>query len=352
MQDELGRHNFNADSGPAIIRSIIADANLGLANNQKMWLPKGNSTEVWPTGYRYVIMSGEDDADGIYFHQDKDSLFFLINRGKYSNLGDERVFEKYASGGDSTLNIFVMANHPDSINSPTYVRTDNGIAFGTWVKVVNWYENMQDTVWDGVTFSLPKGPWYCKNLLNHEIGHVLGLRHAWTYSDGCEDTPIHDNCWNFTANGPCKESVSNNVMDYNTYQNAWTPCQIERIRGLLTHPSSMVRKLIRPWWSNKDSAYNLVVEYSMVWSSPLDLAGHLIINPGIKLSINQRVNMPPEGEIQVMPGGQLYLGEQGVVTHAGMASWKGIKLMGKKKERGVVVIHPNGKLENMRQDVE
>lgn len=348
MQDEFGRNNFSEDSGPAIIRSIIADANLGLANNQKMWLPKGNETEVWPTGYQYVLVGGEGDTDGIFFHRDKDSLFYLINRGKFSNLGDERVFKKYGSGGDTILNIFVMANHPDSARSSTYVRTDNGIAFSTWVKVVNWYENMRDTVWDGTTFSLPKGSWYCKNLLNHEIGHVLGLRHAWTYSDGCEDTPTHDNCWNFTVSGPCKEGVSNNVMDYNTYQNAWTPCQIERIRRIMTQANSSVRKLIRPIWYPKDSIYKLVVDDPMTWSLPVDLAGDLIINSGVILSINQTVNMPPDGEIQIMPGAQLHLGELGMITHLGASKWKGIKLMGKKRERGAVVIHPEGKLNNMK----
>lgn len=348
MQDEFGRHNFDQESGPPIIKQILADANLGLSHNQKMWLPKNNPTQVWPIGYQYVLTSTAEDDDGIYFHRDRDSLFYLINRGNSSNLTDERVFKKYAVGQDSILNIFVMANHPDSAHSATYVRTDNGIAFQSWVKVVNWYENMRDTSWSEATFTLPKGPWYCKNLLNHEVGHVLGLRHAWSNSDGCEDTPAHDNCWNFTSTGPCQELVSNNVMDYNTYQSAWTPCQIERIHHQFTNAHSLVRQLIRPYWHTLDTNYNITITDSMVWARPVDLAGHLILSPDATLVLRQTLNMPSLGEIQLMPGARLIIDQGGQIIHDGVGKWKGIKLMEKKRTAGTVTIHAEGRLLNMQ----
>ncbi len=61
-------------------------------------------------------------------------------------------------------------------------------------------------------------------VLNHEIGHTLGLHHTWNSSDdifydnNCSDTPINDNCWNLDEDDDeCDEimEVSNNVMDYN-----------------------------------------------------------------------------------------------------------------------------------------
>lgn len=341
MQDGEGRHNFNENTGRQIIKQIIADANLALSNNQKMWLPKNNKTEVWPVGYQYVLTGSGGEDDGIYFHQDKDSLFYLINRGQSSNLNDERVFEKYGINTDSVLNIFVMANHPDSARSSTYLRTDNGIAFNSWVKVVNWWENISDTLWQGDKYTLPKGTWYCKNLLNHEIGHVLGLRHAWTYSDGCEDTPTHSNCWNYTTSGPCQDLVSNNVMDYNTYQNAWSPCQIERIWRQLINSESRVRRLLRPHWTTLDSTFTLILSDSMSWNKDVDLPGHLILEQGAVLTIRGTLNLPKDGEIVLRPGAVLNL--EGLITYGGSeGTWRGIKLIGKRKNQGKIIVLPGG----------
>jgi hypothetical protein len=92
------------------------------------------------------------------------------------------------------------------------------------------------------------------SLLNHELGHLFGLRHTWGIDprEECEDTPEHDNCFGLIENEPdptdekyaedpsryerdyekyleCNEieEVSNNVMDYNSNQSAYTPCQLE-----------------------------------------------------------------------------------------------------------------------------
>ncbi len=75
---------------------------------------------------------------------------------------------------------------------------------------------------------------FVKNLLNHEIGHTLGLRHSWDNGpdfDDCLDTPTHKNCWEFDENlADCDEwgEISSNVMSYNsTPIQAYTVCQID-----------------------------------------------------------------------------------------------------------------------------
>lgn len=76
----------------------------------------------------------------------------------------------------------------------------------------------------------------------HEIGHCLSLKHPkynyrdkndplnYTYDDDCCDTPTFKELINDGFEDPCvwnDEKSSNNVMDYNASQAAWTPCQIE-----------------------------------------------------------------------------------------------------------------------------
>lgn len=96
---------------------------------------------------------------------------------------------------------------------------------------------------------------------NHEIGHLLNLRHTWSGEDFCGDTPEGEwfdaklpngscaerraNCWVFGENDDdcelpnsrkqCDDwsKVSNNMMDYSGYEkSAMTPCQVDR---MLTH---------------------------------------------------------------------------------------------------------------------
>ncbi|MDV7393738.1 M43 family zinc metalloprotease, partial [Arthrospira platensis SPKY1] len=127
------------------------------------------------------------------------------------------------------LNIFLMPHHPDSVASPTYKPHFGGIALRNAVKVTGWYEN-------GVS------EWSVRYVLNHEIGHILSLMHTWAYNDGCDDTPHHPKCWNFTDEPPCDSLVSNNVMDYNAYQSAWSPCQIGKIHYTLSQETKNCRR--------------------------------------------------------------------------------------------------------------
>ncbi len=89
--------------------------------------------------------------------------------------------------------------------------------------------------------------WYFEGEIGHaaihEVAHCLNLQHpnmtpdgkaSATINDGCDDTPSYKE---LIADGYTKEEIyawndhergSNNVMDYNASQSAWTPNQIER----------------------------------------------------------------------------------------------------------------------------
>ncbi len=81
--------------------------------------------------------------------------------------------------------------------------------------------------------------WAPADLLNHELGHSLGLYHTWTGDDGCNDTPTNPNCWNVNEPrngdpniGQCAVP-SNNFMDYNACGCATTICQVNRMHSSL-----------------------------------------------------------------------------------------------------------------------
>ncbi len=88
--------------------------------------------------------------------------------------------------------------------------------------------------------------WYFEGRVGHaaihEVGHCLNLDHpnrtangteSTTINDGCADTPSYSE---LIADGYTRDEIfawngsraSNNVMDYNASQSAWTPNQIER----------------------------------------------------------------------------------------------------------------------------
>lgn len=89
----------------------------------------------------------------------------------------------------------------------------------------------------------------------HEIGHCLTLEHPklygdtvevrkLNYDDDCADTPTYRELLSDGYKDPYEwngEKSSNNVMDYNASQSAWTPCQIEKV-----HKNIAQRKYLYP----------------------------------------------------------------------------------------------------------
>ena len=330
--DSTQNYNWHRarDFGP----KLIEEANTYLARNRKMWLPRGNDTPVLPTRYRYVLTTsaGFEANGGIYCHYD-DELFSFVSRGRNRNNYDRGVIKKYGIGLDSIVNLFVMPHHPDSIRSSTYTVTAAGIALGSGVKLSGIFESR-------------KHPNAFRGLVNHEIGHVLGLRHTWNSHDGCDDTPRHSNCWNRTDEPPCDTAASNNLMDYNANQHAWTPCQIGKIHMNFAREGSLARKMLQRNWCTVDENQTLIITDSMVWHGAKDLEGHLVIKQGATLEIRCRVSMPKNGFIRVEPGGKLIL--RGARLHnACHEDWLGIEVQSEKNKTAMVASDQHSVIENL-----
>jgi hypothetical protein len=329
--------NFNKRKGIKYAQNLIKYANTPLTQNRKMFLPENNSTPILPLNYTYVLTPATDSPEdkGVYFHYD-DDLYYFVQVGKNRNLGSRAVINKYNVGGDTILNLFVMPHHPDSIASPTYKLTETGIALGNSVKIAGLYEGTKDV-------------WYFKGLINHEIGHVLGLSHTWRYNDGCDDTPENPNCWNITKTGICSEKASNNVMDYNSRQHAWSPCQIGRIHRTFANIRARSRRVLIPNWCQLHGDQHIFITDSVHWKGAKDLEGHLTIKEGGYLKISCRVSIPKNGKITVEPGATLVL-DQCLIHNACGDKWEGIEIQTRRKKSGNVISLGDIRLEQMMNE--
>ncbi len=319
MNSEDKSNNYAPKEGTEVVRQLVKNANLRLSSNEKMNLPIGNDTPVCPPSYQYVLQQDHGE-NGIFYHYN-DELCFFANKGKHRNNYDYEVIKKYSVGLDSVVNIFMMPHIPQKMRDKNYSVTSTGVALGTALKMAGLYETN-------------KKPWEVATLLNHEIGHILGLRHSWNTDDYCTDTPRHSNCWSSRVKGKCAVA-SNNAMDYNNSQMAWTPCQLGVIHKSFNQLESKQRNLLIPNWCDKNNT-PIIIEGHVVWNQALDINQDIIILTGASLTVACRLHMAANTSITVEPDGQLILNNAQVHNDCGQ-QWNGIQLLSKGKKKGVLV---------------
>ncbi|MEM9991897.1 MAG: hypothetical protein AAF738_09040, partial [Bacteroidota bacterium] len=179
-----------------------------------------------------------------------------------------------------------------------------------------------------------------------EIGHILGLQHAWTKYDGCEDTPQHPNCWTGVKSAECGESYSNNMMDYNAVQNALTPCQIGRMHRNMSDLNHRSRKMLEPTWCRLDTQKTVVIRDSVHWEGAHDLEGHVYIKNGGFLRVACRLSLPKGAKIVLDSEATLVL-DNAHLHNACEDKWEGIELISMREQRGLVQLLGDVRLEDM-----
>jgi hypothetical protein len=350
MQDANGENNFSGPEGKNWVKGMIASGNQRLAQNQKMFLPHGNNTPVLHVPFRFVLAGDpkNPDDDGIYFHQD-DSLFCMNKkaRGKQVNsVYDMRQYQVYGIQKDTVINIFLIEHCPDSVKSPTYKASNDGIGTGSWAKLAGCYYLWKHppVSQNGDTFKF--NPWDASALLNHELGHCLGLNHTWNQDDGCDDTPKNPGCWNFNEPAGCQD-VSNNVMDYNNYKNALTPCQIGKVcQNFYTDRGT--RKYLIPQWCDYDPSKSLTIHSgeNIEWNGSVDVFGDLIVENNATLTVHCTLSIPPGGKIILNPKSTLIL-DGCVVTSRCSNSFEGIEVMTRKKAKPIILLKNGEVIQNV-----
>jgi hypothetical protein len=339
IEDTKGEHNFSKAEGLKWVKQLVSDANQQLGHNEKMYLPHGNNTPVLPIPFRFVL-SGDPNVpgdEGIYFHRD-DSLFCMNKkaRGKQLNsVYDARQYKTYGVRKDSVINIFLIEHCPDSIRSPTYKASNDGVGLGPWAKLVGCYylSNHPPVSESGDTFKFTT--WDAAGLLKHELGHCLGLQHTWNQDDGCDDTPKNPGCWNFNQPSGCQD-VSNNVMDYNAFKNALSPCQISRVLQNFSADNG-TRKFLVPQWCDYDSTKTITISNgeNIEWNGSVDLYGDLIVGNNATLTVHCTLSIPPRGRIILYPKAVLIL-DGCIVTSRCSEPFQGIQIIQKKKSKPVI----------------
>ena len=338
INNKEGTSSFNPEEGIVHAKQLIEQTNKALQNNQKMTLPVGNNTPVLPIKTQFVLVDKPDGSGepAVYVHYDDDEYHY--KKGKKYNIYSKTVFDKYATQAGEVLNIFLMEHHPDSIISPTYKASRDGVGFSEWVKVVGAYQNRDRGV---------------VGIFKHEVGHTFGLSHTWNANDGCEDTPRNPGCWDQFSDA-CRETgiYSNNMMDYNNCQCALTPCQLGKIHYTFARENSSQRKLLVPTWCeyNPQATIQIGLLDNVVWKSAKDLEGDIVINNGGKLTIQCEVSLPKGAKIIIKPKGTLIVDGGKILNKCG-DEWDGIEVLENKKNKGAVIFSNEPELLNMANPI-
>jgi len=216
-----GGLNQSALNGYDYAELVIEEANRQLSLNADPLLKEANPNIVYypipEIPIRFVLA-------GVYFH--KSTAMQNANQSSWP------LFNTSCINCTTEINIFDTPLGASGIAN-SYTGNPHLI---TKVKMYNTYTNKP--FWE---FREMGG-----RLINHEVGHLMSLRHDWSNADQCIDTPVNNACWNDNEltnvsppsctpaccdNMPTQE-VSNNIMGYNRYRpGALTYEQIERINN-------------------------------------------------------------------------------------------------------------------------
>lgn len=281
--------NYNATEGKEIASILLSTANKRMHTNDKMKLPVGNDTPVFDSQIRYQLAKTQQGS-ALFYHYDKQPKYF-IKRTKKSNIYDRDVISQYAYHPNSVLNVFVLPYDPEMISSGTEKVELTGVALGTSIKLPGLYQSARP-IWDYA------------GTFNHEVGHVLGLRHAWTKYDQCFDTPVNSNCWKESNKPPCDQGASNNLMDYNAHQSAITPCQIAKMHATITNKAHRSSGLVVEDLCKKNDGV-IEIESWTKWIQSAVVQRDIVIKKDGLLFIGEEVRFAAHVSIKIEKGGTL-----------------------------------------------
>ncbi len=349
--------NFTEAESIKFVEELVKHTNYNLSKNKAMFLPVGNTTPVLPTQYRFVLEGNPDDPNdkGVYFHY-HDTMSICSKKdhksGSPYSLFYGGQYNRYGVRKGEVINVFFLEHPPDSLGSSTYKFTSNGVGKPDWAKMVGAAHHarvLNREQPDPILFTAQN--WV--GLFNHELGHSLGLAHTWSTNDGCDDTPLNPNHWNFPE-VPAEEhdKVSNNVMDYNAFQNSWSPCQIGKIQLNTSSANTLQRRLLKPVWCTYDpeATIHIASGDTVEWAGAKDLQGNIEVQRGAQLTIRCTIILPQGVKVKVYQGGSLIL-DGGTITNYCGQTWQGIEIEQRAKKKSTVVLKNNGQLLNMEHEI-
>lgn len=346
--NDSNQPNFSPYEASMYANDLVRYSNEKLANNQPMNLPLGNNTPLFPIRYRYII--GADsitNKEAVYYHTDNE-VAYMNKKNNSRNIFWNAPYEKYGIKTDNAIDVFMLEHPKDSVGSPTYKASMDGIGEGNWMKIVGAYQHSLDSFVEEYGNKKRKWAEQYVGLFNHEAGHVVGLPHTWQYNDGCDDTPKHSNCWNYTETEPCNREVSNNMMDYNAYQNSLTPCQIGKVNFNLLDRHSSIRKYLQNNWCNPQKMNDITIPKNTVieWQCNKEVEGNILLKENSILKIYCALSMPKNSSIKVYPGAKLILDGCKIYNECSFI-WEGIEILSAENKKGGVELLNGAIIENI-----
>jgi hypothetical protein len=222
-------------TGYSYAQDLVAGANSRHATNHQSLLPNPNTTPVLPIRVQYLLGSIDFICNEA-----------IYNQGVYLDLPQMDVLYGAQDRGQS-IHVFMTADTRSGVESGRAVVIPNEVSVYPFLNchVNAWPGSDPNKPWNGPAFGAGQ-------LLNHEIGHLLSLKHDDLFDD-CADTQEHPGCTDIgdVQTDPLCSSwlyISNNLMipRGNRYQNALTPCQLDKIQArLLGNLSSYVEQCIQ-----------------------------------------------------------------------------------------------------------
>jgi hypothetical protein len=146
---------------------------------------------------------------------------------------------------------------------------------------------------------------------------------------------------------PCDKEVSNNMMDYNTYQNSLTPCQIGKVNYNLTDKNYSIRKYLYNTWCAPQKLNDVVIpkNTTIEWQCNKELEGNVVLKENSTLIIYCSLSMPQNSSIKIYPGAKLVLNGGKIYNDCGLL-WKGVEVLSSEKGKGSIELLNAAIIEN------
>jgi len=208
---------------------LVKKANYQLSNLKKNWRSPDDMDHPEDAGFRYILKKVK------YIESDE----YAIIDG-FSERSSYEINEKHGKKLHKMVNIYFHQDYFKGINNGGGITNRGHRPEEVFIKMYNfvWKKYID---YDNAEFVIREEA----AVLNHEMGHLLGLDHDWLQNDGIEDTlPYKERSCNSKQNQ--WKNCSNNFMTIPqaipSLEGSFTFCQLAKMHELLEGERSIYVK--------------------------------------------------------------------------------------------------------------